>query len=149
MIKIEFPKDKVRVRDSKGGREIFDPLRKKWLVASPEEWVRQNLICYMIHSLEYPAALIATEREILVGEMRKRFDLVVFNKNAEPWMMIECKEMNITIDRKVLEQVLRYHSSLPCQYLVITNGSFTYAFKRAGPGFAEIHEFPAHNQGTV
>ena len=125
MIKIEFPKEQVKIRKRAGISEVFDVIRKKWLRLSPEEWVRQNMIHFLL-SKKYPASLIAVEKEIRLGELMKRCDIVVYSREALPFLIIECKEMNVSLSEKTLEQILRYHITLPAQYLIITNGSYCF-----------------------
>ena len=96
---------------------------------TPEEWVRQNFLQYLTQTKKYPASLIAVEKEIKLGELKKRFDIVVYDKNSKPWMIVECKEMNVSLDKSVLDQILRYNISLDVPYLVITNGSYCMALK--------------------
>ena len=141
MIKIEFPKQQVTLRQRKGLNEVFDVIRKKWLQLSPEEWVRQNMIHYLF-SKQYPASLIAVEKEIKLGELYKRCDLVIYSRNSKPFMIIECKEMKVPLSAKTLDQILRYHITLPAKYLIITNGSYCFGFKKTGNRFLEINEFP-------
>src|ERR1051325_8313750 len=107
MIKIEFPKQQVKIRQQAGVNEVFDTIRKKWLRLSPEEWVRQHIIQYLLLK-KYPASLIAVEKEIKLGELTKRCDVVVYSRKALPFMIIECKEMNAPLSEKTLEQILRY-----------------------------------------
>ena len=142
MIKIEFPAHDFKVRQQSGVHEVFDSIRKKWLVLTPEEWVRQNMIQYLIFSKNYPASLIALEKEIKVGELKKRCDIVIYNRNANPWMIIECKEMKVPLSTKTLDQILRYHIALPANYLIITNGSYSFGFKKEKDQFFEIDLFP-------
>ncbi len=142
MIKIEFPKNQVKTRQRTGVNEIFDVIRKKWLLITPEEWVRQNMIQYLLIVRKYPASLISVEKEIKLGELKKRCDLVVYNRTLLPWMIIECKEMNVSLAKKAIEQILRYHITLPASYLIITNGSYTYGFQKTGSEFIEMIEFP-------
>ena len=142
MIKIEFPGTDFKVRQQAGVHEIFDAIRKKWLVLTPEEWVRQNIIQFLLISQNYPGSLIALEKEIKVGELKKRCDIVVYNRKAEPWMIIECKEMNVPLSDKTLDQVLRYHIALPAEYLIITNGSYSFGFKKERDQFFQIDLFP-------
>jgi hypothetical protein len=123
---------------------IFDPFRKRWLVLTPEEWVRQNILQYLTEVKKYPAKLIAIEKEIYLGELKKRCDVVVYDRNSLPWMIIECKEMNVRVDSKTLEQVLRYHITLPAKYLVITNGSYCYGFEKREGEFFEINAIPEY-----
>ena len=143
MIKIEFPKQQVSLRQRKGLSEVFDVVRKKWLQLTPEEWVRQNMI-HFLFSKEYPASLIAVEKEIKLGELSKRCDLVIYDRNTKPFMIIECKEMKVSLSEKALNQVLRYHITLPAKYLMITNGSYCFGFEKNGDQFIEINEFPVY-----
>ncbi len=142
MIKIEFPKERIKIEQRQGINEIFDVVRKKWLVLTPEEWVRQNIIQYLLITKNYPLSLIAIEKEIKLGELRKRCDIVIYNRNMLPWMIIECKEMNIALSEKTIEQILRYHISLPAQFLIISNGSYSYGFKKKDNEFIEMNTFP-------
>jgi hypothetical protein len=145
MIKIEFPEHQFNIRGQQGAEEIFDGIRKKWLLLSPEEWVRQNIIQFLL-AKQYPASLIAVEKEIKLGELAKRCDIVVYSRHSLPFMIIECKEMNKPVSQKTLEQVLRYHITLPAEYLVITNGSFCYGFRKVSHQFYEIDDFPRYPQ---
>ncbi len=142
MIKIQYPKDQVKTRQRGGVNEVFDAIRKKWLILTPEEWVRQNILQYLLVSKKYPASLISVEKEIKLGELRKRCDVVVYNRDLLPWMIIECKEMNVPLSHKVIEQILRYHITLPAFYLIITNGSYTYGFQKKRNQFYEINTLP-------
>ena len=142
MIKIEFPKEAIKLQQRKGVNEVFDVIRKKWLVLTPEEWVRQNIIQFLLIKMKYPASLIAVEKEIKLGELKKRCDIVAYNRLSKPWMIIECKEMNVVLSEKTLEQILRYHITLPAKYLVITNGIYCYGYKKEKDQFFEIDLFP-------
>ncbi len=142
MIKIEFPRNEVKTRKLNDVREVFDTIRKKWLLLTPEEWVRQNMIQYLLLVKKYPSSLIAVEKEIRLGELKKRCDLVVYNRASLPWMIIECKEMNVPLSEKTLGQILRYHISLPADFLIITNGSYSFGFQKKDKEFFEINEFP-------
>jgi len=142
MIKIEFPKGQIKVQQRQNINEVFDTVRKKWLLLTPEEWVRQNIIQYLLITKNYPPALIAIEKEIKLGELRKRCDIVVYDRNMLPWMFIECKEMNVALSEKTLEQILRYHISLPAEFLIITNGSYSFGFEKKDQEFIEINNFP-------
>lgn len=142
MIQILFPDKGVRTRQSKGQHEIFDAIRKKWLVLSPEEWVRQNLIQYLLQVKKYPASLIAVEKEYKVAQLKKRCDVVVYDKNFIPWMIIECKEMKEKLTTKTLDQILRYHSALSTDFLIITNGVYCFGFKKEKDQFFETDLFP-------
>ena len=121
---------------------IFDEVRKRWVVLTPEEWVRQNFLQYLIHVKKYPASLIAVEKEIKLGELKKRFDVVVYDRNTKPWMIVECKEMDVPLNKSVLDQALRYNMSLHVPYLVITNGSYCMAVLLKDNAMTEISTLP-------
>jgi hypothetical protein len=146
MIKIEFPKQQIKIEQRKGVNEIFDIIRKKWLILSPEEWVRQNILDYLLISKNYPASLIAVEKEIKLGELKKRCDIVVYNRATKPWMIVECKEMNVSLSQKTLDQILRYHMSLPAKYLMITNGTYCFGFAKKDDQFIETDVFPEYEK---
>ena len=141
MIKIEYPPYQPKIKLVAGKEYIFDAIRKRWVLLTPEEWVRQNFLQYMVQVKKYPASLIAVEKEIELVDLKKRFDIVLY-KNEKPWMIVECKETTVALDRKVLDQVLRYNMSLKLPYLVITNGSYCYAFAVEGSKLEEINNLP-------
>lgn len=128
MISINYPEYPFKIQKEAGKDCIFDPLRKSWVVLTPEEWVRQNFIQYLIQIKQYPAALIAVEKTIQLGELKKRFDMIVY-KNDTPWILIECKEANVPLSEKTLEQILQYQQIVKASYLVMTNGHTTYGAK--------------------
>lgn len=128
MIKIEYPAYQPKIKEENNKEFIFDEFRKRWIVLTPEEWVRQNFLQYLTQIKKYPASLIAIEKVIKLGELKKRFDIVVYDAQTKPWMIVECKEMNVPLDKTVLDQVLRYNMSLNVPYFAITNGSYCLAF---------------------
>lgn len=127
MIKIVYPTPSFKIKQQDDKELIFDSIRKKWVLLTPEEWVRQNFIAYLVNEKKYPTTLFAVEKEIQLGELKKRCDVVVY-KNNFPWMIVECKEMNVPINEKTLEQILNYNQVLHVPYLIITNGTSTYGF---------------------
>jgi hypothetical protein len=92
--------------------------------------VRQNFLQYLLQVKQYPASLTAVEKEIRLGELKKRFDILVFDAHHQPWLMVECKGMEVALNDSVLQQVLRYNIAVPVPYLVITNGSGCFAYIR-------------------
>ena len=90
----------------------------------------------------FPSSLISVEKEIKLADLKKRYDIVVFNRQTLPWMIIECKEMNAALSEKTMEQILRYHISIPAKYLIITNGSHCFGFEKKEGRFMEINLFP-------
>jgi len=142
MLVINYPKPEFLIRQEAGKEIIFDPLRKRWLMLTPEEWVRQNFVQYLIREKKYPAALIAIEKVIKLGELKKRFDILVYDRNHRPWMMIECKSPSIKMDESVLHQLLRYHISVQTGYLVITNGTYAYGWEKENKGLKILMDLP-------
>ena len=141
MIKINYPSYDFRIKDEGGKELIFDDFRKLWVRLTPEEWVRQNMLQYLVQVKKYPASLIAIEKEIALGELKKRFDIVVY-KGSKPWMIIECKEMNVVLNGSAIKQVLNYNITLQATFLVITNGSTTYGFVLQNGSAEQLGQFP-------
>jgi hypothetical protein len=108
---------------------VKDIIRNKWLQLTPEEWVRQNVLHYLINDLGYPKTLIAVEKQIKTHQTNSRFDIVVYNKAMEIIMLIECKEQNVPLNDAVINQMLNYQSVLQCKYIVVTNGNSTLAWR--------------------
>ena len=147
MIKIYYPPHPFKIREPERKKEeIWDELRKLWVRLTPEEWVRQNFIQYLLQVKKYPASYIAVERKIKLGELDKRFDLLVFDKSAQPWMLVECKGTEEKLDDRVRWQVLRYNMAIPIKYIVITNGTQCHAFIKGLLDFEEIPVLPAYNE---
>lgn len=142
-IKIEFPADAFKIRQLQNRREIFDPIRKRWVALSPEEWVRQHFLQFLL-TKNYPASLIAVEKKILLGELTKRCDIVVYTRDMKPFMIIECKKTGVPLNQKVLEQILRYNINLQPPYLIVTNGEYTIAMKKENGQFVPVDIFPEY-----
>src|SRR5689334_8566895 len=104
MIKLNLPAYEHRTRESEGKLWIFDPLRKKFLVLTPEEWVRQHFINYLVVHQKYPKALIKIEGGLTYNQLAKRSDVVVFNREGKPWMLVECKSPDIVLSEQVIRQ---------------------------------------------
>jgi hypothetical protein len=143
MIRIEYPTYQPRIKKEGPIESIFDEFRKRWVILTPEEWVRQNFLQYLTKIRSYPASLIVIEKEISLGELKKRFDIVVYDKASKPWMIVECKEMNVVLDQQVLDQVLRYNIPMQVPYLIITNGSYCFAFENENGQLIELSELPS------
>jgi hypothetical protein len=142
MIKIVYPAYLPRIRKEGQAEYIFDEVRKRWVVLTPEEWVRQQFLQYLVQVKHYPLSLIAVEKQLLMGDLRKRFDIVVYGKDTKPRMVVECKQMDVVLDHKVLDQVLRYNSILRVPFVVITNGSYCYGFSTEGSEPVELDSIP-------
>ena len=101
---------------------IFDFIRKKWLVLTPEEWVRQHLVNYLVTEKKIMASSISIEKELTLNDIKKRYDVVVYNRSLQPYLIVECKAPYIALDRQVVEQALRYNLTVKAELLMITNG---------------------------
>lgn len=141
MLQINYPNYNFRIKKEKNKELIFDEVRLQWITLTPEEWIRQNFLQYLIHVKNYPKSLLSIEKILSVGELKKRCDIIVY-KNNLPWMIVECKEMNVDLKVPVLEQILRYNMGVPVKYLVLTNGKKTFAFELSANGVIEIDEIP-------
>ncbi len=126
MARIVYPSFPFKIKEEKNVELIFDEVRKRWVRLTPEEWVRQNFIQYLLKTKNYPAAVLAVEKEIRLGDLKKRCDVVVYKKD-KPWMIIECKEQGVVLSDATIQQVLRYNITLNVSILVITNGENTHA----------------------
>ena len=141
MVVIDFPEPNLQLKKENDKEWIFDGIRKKWLRLTPEEWVRQNFVKYLLEIKQYPASLLAIEKGIQLGELKKRCDVVVY-RNEQPWMIIECKEQGVPLTETTLMQAIRYNLANDCSYLVITNGSATIAWQIDNGKAEEIGALP-------
>ena len=112
-----------------GRVKVFDPIRKIYCALTPEEEVRQKMLYYLVEQKKYPSGLIAVEYSIKVNNLPKRCDIVVFNKEVKPMMIVECKAESVPITQKVLDQAIRYYSGLNVEYLLLTNGKTMYCYR--------------------
>jgi hypothetical protein len=144
MIVVNYPPPAFQIKKENGQPYLFDAIRKIWLLLTEEEWVRQNFIQYLVTELKYPSTLIAIEKEIELNGMKKRFDVLVYNQDHQPWMLIECKAPQIQLNDAALEQVLRYHMSVPVCYLIITNGEKTFGWEKRDNQLVVLERLPAY-----
>jgi hypothetical protein len=122
MQQLNFPKFSFRFKNSENKRLIFDGIRKKFVVLQPEEWVRQHCVQYLIQMKNYPKSLINVEKELKINNLRKRYDIVVFNPDGSLHLIVECKAPEVTIDQTTFDQIARYNLELNATYLMVTNG---------------------------
>ena len=108
---------------------IFDESRRKYVRLTPEEWVRQNFVRYLIDAGKYPQGLIGIEVMVSVNSMKRRVDILVYNRHGKPVMIVECKEPEVKIDDNVFDQIVAYNMALKTPYIVVTNGIDHYACK--------------------
>lgn len=143
MMKITYPSYDFRIKEEAGKEWVFDPIRKQWVRLTPEEWVRQHFLQYLVQEKKYPASLIAVEKEIELGELRKRFDIVVY-KDQAPWMVVECKDTTTSLTEAVFRQALHYNIVLKAPFIVVTNGSYTQGYLVENGRLAELETLPPY-----
>ncbi len=123
MQELNLPYFDLKTRlNAKGKTEIFDSIRKKWLVLTPEEWVRQNFAMFLIEHKSFPALLMAIEKGLKVNNLQKRTDIVQYNKQGKPIVIVECKAPKIKIDENTFAQAAMYNLKMKVDYLIMTNG---------------------------
>lgn len=144
MIALQFPDKKPLIRKEGEQEKIFCPVRNRWVSLTPEEWVRQNMLLYLTEVMQYPSSLIAVEKQIRVGELNRRFDILVYDRSGQPFLVLECKEMDVALTRSVLDQVIRYNIPIRARFIVISNGSHCIGYDVSGSAMEELEAFPAY-----
>lgn len=124
---LNFPSFGIEVAYHRNKPHLFDPVRKKWVMATPEEWVRQHVIRYFAENLGYPLSHMAVECSLKLNRLAKRADIVVYDHQFKPAILVECKAPSVKMDTKVLEQVARYNLVFQVPVLFVTNGLTHYA----------------------
>lgn len=143
MLELSLPAFDYKVKRQSGAEMIFDVIRKKYVILTPEEWVRQHVVHYLMDVLRYPPALIALEREIDLYGLRRRFDIVVFDRCGNTHLLIECKAPTVELTRRVFDQAFRYNMTLAAPYVAITNGVKHFCGKiDTTRGFVLLSDFP-------
>ena len=122
MSKLCFPPYSFRIKKEGEQQLIFDQVRKKWLVLTPEEWVRQHMVRYLIEEKNYPASLIAIEMGLKLNGTQKRCDIALFNTLGKATVLVECKAPHVKITQAAFDQIARYNMVMGVKYLVVTNG---------------------------
>lgn len=119
---LNFPKFSFRFKSSENKISIFDCIRKKFVVLQPEEWVRQHCLMYLMEVKGYPKSLINIEKELMVNDLKKRYDIVIFNPDGSIHLIVECKAPSVTINQQTFDQIAQYNQVLHATYLMVTNG---------------------------
>ena len=129
MFRLNLPQYEIKINEKDGKRMIFDFLRRKYVALTPEEWVRQHFVHFLIEHKGYPKGLIGNEIELQIGAKRLRCDSILYNKMAQPQMIIEYKAPTIPIQQKVFQQISTYNLLLKVDYLIVSNGIQHYCCK--------------------
>jgi hypothetical protein len=131
---LNLPEYSFRIVEHEGNRMILDTQRRKFVKLTPEEWVRQNFVQYLIREGSYPPGLIGIEIPLLYNRLKKRVDILVHDRNGQPVMIVECKSYDVPVDDPVFEQIAIYNMKFNVPCLVVTNGLRHYACKMKGEG---------------
>lgn len=145
MEKLNLPEFPAKVKQVDGKVLIFDIIRKKHVQLTPEEWVRQNFINYLVNFLDYPKSLIKVESGLRYNRLLKRSDILVFNRNAEPLLLVECKSPDSKISQNVVDQAAVYNRSLKARYILVTNGIRHLCWKISDGGNQLLEEIPRYD----
>ena len=120
--KLNFPEFSFRFKNNENKVSIFDCIRKKFVILQPEEWVRQHCVLYLMEVKKYPISLINVEKELTINDLKKRYDIVIFNPDGSILLIVECKAPKININQTTFDQIARYNTALNSTYLMVTNG---------------------------
>jgi hypothetical protein len=124
------------VKKEKGKVWIFDIIRKKYIVLTPEEWVRQHVIHHLIQDYKYPKSLFRIEGSLTFNKLQKRSDILIRDREGKPWMLVECKAPNIRLSQKAFNQIAVYNMTIGAKFLLVTNGMVHYCFEAGSPAEA-------------
>ena len=126
---LNLPTYSFNIKSQSKRKYIFDTIRKKYFLLTPEEWVRQNFIQYLVADKKYPASLISIEKHLKINNLSKRTDIVLYNNIGNPIVIVECKSPKVNIDQNVFDQIARYNLELKVNFLIVTNGLKHYCCK--------------------
>ncbi|EPA00545.1 hypothetical protein A33Q_0018 [Indibacter alkaliphilus LW1] len=142
--KLNFPEIELKIEEMDGKLNIFDSLRKKYLILSPEEWVRQHMITFLVQFRNYPKSLFAIEKGLKYNQLQKRSDILIVDRKGDPFLLIECKAPEVKLTQKTMEQVTVYNQSVQAAFVGISNGvqHLFFAYDRASNNYKQIQGLP-------
>ena len=140
-VKLIFPTISPRIKSEEGEKFIWDSLRGKWLVLTPEEWVRQHTIGWLVAHKGVPALRITQEYPVKINGLNQRADIVVVDEKAKPHILVECKAPDVILDHEVVMQAIRYNSIVRARYILLTNGLKLYGYEYADGKYRGLKEF--------
>jgi type I site-specific restriction endonuclease len=144
---LNLPTYPFTIKESQGKKKIFDRIRKKMVALTPEEWVRQHFICYLIEEKGYPASLTSVETPVKINGLSQRADIVVYNKYRKPVLIVECKAPHVKITPEVFDQAARYNIRLQTRTIAVTNGLNHYfaLVNKDGMSYSFLKDIPFFN----
>ena len=126
MQKLNFPSYSFRLKNSENKVAIFDEIRKKFIILTPEEWVRQHVVQFLLQEKKYSKSYVNVEKLIKINDLTKRYDIVVYQPNGKLFLLVECKAFDVKINQQTFDQIARYNLTLKAKYLMVTNGQNHY-----------------------
>lgn len=147
MQQLNLPEYHFNIKTEGGKKYIFDFIRKKYILLTPEEWVRQNFIRYLVEEKNYPATRMAVEKKVTVNGKLFRFDLVVYNRNGSPHLIAEFKAPGVKVAQSSFDQVVRYNMALKVERVIVSNGlqHFACEIDYQTNSYSYLHEIPVHS----
>ena len=148
MQKLNLPDFTFRIKNSEKHTLIFDEFRKKDIVLTPEEWVRQHFVKFLVEYKKYPVSLIAIEKQLTINNLKKRTDILIFSSDGLPNIIVECKAPHIKITQDTFDQIARYNLKLKANYLIVTNGLEHYycLLDHEQQSYIFLKEIPEYNK---
>ena len=140
-VKLIFPAISAPTKEEEGGKYIWDSLRRKWLALTPEEWVRQHVIGWLVAHKGMPVLRITQEYPVNINGQHQRADIVVMDDKAKPYILVECKAADVALDDEVLRQAVRYNAVVGARYVVITNGLRLFCFEHNQGQYRPVRSF--------
>ena len=151
MQQLNLPSCTFRFKNSENKVSIFDDIRKKFIILTPEEWVRQHVVQFLRTEKNYPKSLINVEKVLKINGLRKRYDVVVYNSDGSIFILIECKAPEVPISQSTFDQIARYNMTLKSDYLMLTNGLNHYFCQMdfENEKYQFLHELPNYQANTI
>lgn len=151
MQKLNLPQFDFRLKKEGRKHYIFDDIRKKFILLTPEEWVRQNFIRFLIEDKNYPRSLMAVEKQITINSKLFRFDLVGYQRSGQPFLIAEFKAPGVKITQQAFDQVVRYNMALKVKLVIVSNGlqHFVCAIDYDNGSYNFLKEIPGFESKTI
>ena len=145
MKELKLPLIDAKIKTEDGQTFIYDSIRKKYLVLTPEEWVRQHFIQLLIDHMNYPSGLFQLERQHAYFKSKKRSDILVMDQAGQPFLLIECKSFDVKINHRTLNQISTYNKTIEAPFIGVTNGLQHFAWKLEDDKYVQLEQFPAYS----
>lgn len=146
---VNFPNADLKLRQTDAVTQVWDIGRKKWLILTPEEWVRQHLLHYLVFHLNYPLSLLAAEQKVKYNQRNKRYDLLIYHSNGKPLLLAECKAPGVKINQVVMDQAAVYNKIIKAPYVCLSNGLQHFCVFYHENNFTFLNEIPTYENAIL